>query len=831
MTIVSRHIQNTLLRERMTDKTYPPKRGGPSGRGPSKYPSKEGAKGGFKRPPSGDDRPRRPRADDEARPQRSEGARTDGDRPRPPFRPREDRPQGDRPYGDRPRPPFRPREDRPQSDRPYGDRPRSPFRPREDRPQGDRPYGDRPRPPFRPREDRPQGDRPYGDRPRPPFRPREDRPYGDRPRFEDRPRFDKPREERPRFNNAVEGVEPGTPLEGEGERIAKAMARAGFASRRDAEIMISQSRVSVNGNVLSTPAFLVKAGDVIAVDGVPIPVKEKTRLWLYNKASGLVTTDSDPEGRPTVFSALPEGLPRVVSVGRLDINTEGLLLLTNDGGLARVLEMPATGWLRRYRVRAWGEVAPAALEALADGITIDDIHYGAVEARIDRVQGDNTWLTFGIREGKNREVKRILEHLGLQVNRLIRISFGPFQLGEMEEGQVEEVKTRILKDQLGIDLARQAGVEFDLLLREGEAPEPRRAPQQERRPSADRPERSGGDRPSFRPREDRAYGDRPREDRPPRFEGRDDRPRRDDSRGDSRGERSPRVPSSDARPARPDRFAVKKSVWRQDTPTSEQDGFKSRKPFRGDDPKKARFDSADRTHKRAGSIETPDGRAVKVEKVISEKPLITRERRDETQDRDRAPRREFNTDRPRPPFRPQEDRPQGDRPRGDRPYGDRPRPPFRPREDRPQGDKPQGDRPYGDRPRPPFRPREDRPQGDRPYGDRPRPPFRPQGDRPQGDRPYGDKPQGDRPRPPFRPREDRPQGDRPYGDRPYGERNNKPRSGGYGERSRGSRDDFQPQNAGDDYKPAPTNLEGRARFNQKLRSAETSVSEPKDKGE
>ena len=192
----------------------------------------------------------------------------------------------------------------------------------------------------------------------------------------------------------------------------------------------------------------------------PLPTKERTRLFLYHKPPGLMTTEKDPEGRATVFAALPEGLPRVVSVGRLDLNTEGLLLLTNDGGLARVLAHPKTGWLRRYRVRAFGEITQDQLDGLKHGIEIDGMHYGPVEAKVDREQGSNMWLTLGLREGKNREVKRILEHFGLKVNRLIRISFGPFQLGELAQGAVEEVRTRILKDQLGPELAREAKLDF-----------------------------------------------------------------------------------------------------------------------------------------------------------------------------------------------------------------------------------------------------------------------------------------------------------------------------------------------------------------------------------
>jgi 23S rRNA pseudouridine2605 synthase len=241
-------------------------------------------------------------------------------------------------------------------------------------------------------------------------------------------------------------------------RIAKAIAHAGFCSRRDAERMIEAGRVAVDGKVLATPAYVVSAKDRITVDGKPLPKPQVLRLFRYHKPRGLVTSHKDPQGRKTVFEALPESLPRVVSVGRLDIKTEGLLLLTTDGELARHLELPSTGWLRRYRVRAHGRVTEEALDKLRQGIIIDGIHYGPVEARIDREQGANLWLTLGLREGKNREVKRIAEHFGLTVNRLIRVSFGPFALGDLAEGAVEEVKSKVLADQLGRKLATEFGL-------------------------------------------------------------------------------------------------------------------------------------------------------------------------------------------------------------------------------------------------------------------------------------------------------------------------------------------------------------------------------------
>ena len=245
-----------------------------------------------------------------------------------------------------------------------------------------------------------------------------------------------------------------------GERIAKVMARAGLCSRREAEAWIAAGRVAVDGKAIASPALDVSPEDRITVDGQPLRQRERTRLFLYHKPSGLLTSHADAKGRATIFAALPKGLPRLISVGRLDLNTEGLLLLTNDGGLARTLELPATGWLRRYRVRAHGRVRQEELDRLHNGITIDAIRYGSIEAKLEREQGANLWLTFAMREGKNREVKNVLGHLGLAVNRLIRVSFGPFQLGDLPEGAVEEVKTRILRDQLGERITALSGADF-----------------------------------------------------------------------------------------------------------------------------------------------------------------------------------------------------------------------------------------------------------------------------------------------------------------------------------------------------------------------------------
>jgi 23S rRNA pseudouridine2605 synthase len=247
----------------------------------------------------------------------------------------------------------------------------------------------------------------------------------------------------------------------EGDRIAKVIARAGLASRREAEAWIAAGRVSVNGKAISSPALNIGRRDRVTIDGQPLPGRSRTRLFLCNKPRGLVTTHSDPDGRPTIFAALPKHLPRLISVGRLDMNTEGLLLLTNDGGLARALELPATGWLRRYRVRALGRVSQETLDGLKKGITIEGVHYGPIEATLERQLESNCWLSVGIREGKNREVRRVMESLGLKVSRLIRVSFGPFELGPIAECDVKEVETAELKKALGPEIIKLAEADFD----------------------------------------------------------------------------------------------------------------------------------------------------------------------------------------------------------------------------------------------------------------------------------------------------------------------------------------------------------------------------------
>lgn len=444
----------------------------------------------------GDKRPYAPRdGGGEKRPYapRGEGFRKDGDRPR------GDRPErkfdGDRKFsrgprkefGDRPErgedKPWQKRQDRGERDsRPSREGGRSFDKPRFDRSRDDRSGEERPR--FqRSREDRPKFDRPRErrdrdhDRDRPAGRtdwqehPRSEGRFSDRPRrdneddsriFAKRPAFGGRgayRERTPDVDKRAPRPEPKPKKPG--ERIAKVVARAGLASRRDAEELITQGRVTVNGRVINSPALDVTANDTVAVDGKALPPRERTRLFMYHKPRGLMTTHADPEGRPTVFDNLPEGLPRLISIGRLDFNTEGLLLLTNDGGLARALELPDTGWLRRYRVRAHGEVTQAQLDELKKGVEVDGVKYGSIDATLERDQGANVWLVFAIREGKNREVRNVMAHLGLEVNRLIRVSYGPFQLGELAEGEVEEVKTRVLREQLGDKIATLAGADFN----------------------------------------------------------------------------------------------------------------------------------------------------------------------------------------------------------------------------------------------------------------------------------------------------------------------------------------------------------------------------------
>ncbi|HEV7255830.1 MAG TPA: pseudouridine synthase [Mesorhizobium sp.] len=584
-------------------------------------------------------------------------------------------------------------------------------------------------------------------------------------------------------------VDPPAPAE-EGERIAKRLARAGVASRREAESLIVDGRIRVNGEVLTSPAVNVSPADRIELDGQPIPAPERTRLFLFHKPAGVVTTNRDPEGRQTVFDVLPEGLPRLITVGRLDINTEGLLLLTNDGGLARVLELPSTGWVRRYRVRIHGEVDEARLKALAEGMAVEGVFYGPIEASLERRQGTNAWLNIALREGKNREVKNVMGALGLDVTRLIRVSFGPFQLGDLPEGHVQEIKGRMLRDQLGERLIAEAGADFEAEIakpfsnkptrREASSPplSDKRTPRE--RVSRDELARAGEGglirKPGRPQRGDRRGGredalDRLHTSRPERRE----EPKRSRASNvwmaaGARPEGKPKPEEGERRRSPPPK-----------RPGRDGDAKSGERPFRarreeGRDGGERRFGAS-----RPGRAEREAGR---------ERPQnFTGDRRRDDRRAPAAEGGEQRAFRPRP-FRednsearpPRRDRPEGERPAGaSRPFKPRGAPARGARPDRDEADRPS--RPRFDQPRPDRPRREGAPGEDRPKGDRP---LRPKGergarpnDRPSGDRPF--RPKGERSaRPNDRPTGDRPQrggGGRPAGEG-RGERPSKPRTGG-----------------------------------------------------
>ncbi|HEY0854061.1 MAG TPA: pseudouridine synthase, partial [Devosia sp.] len=501
-----------------------------------------------------------------------------------------------------------------------------------------------------------------------------------------------------------------------GDRLAKIIARAGLCSRRDAELWIKDGRVSVNGKVVKTPAFNVTDKDKIKVDGEPLAAKQGTRVWLYHKPAGLVVTEKDPEGRPTIFEALDEhGLPRVVSIGRLDINTEGLLLLTNDGGLKRVLELPATGWLRKYRVRAFGSVTQAQLDQLKEGVEVDGIKYGPIEATLERDLGSNVWLVVALREGKNREVKNVLASLGLTVNRLIRVSYGPFQLGDIREGEVETVRARVLREQLGKRLADEAGVDFD-----ADMPEQATAIDRKRAVNP-RLRAAAPGKPA--PKQRKALEDSTAQfrfvDRDRETDEEGARQRRDRPGGRFSQKRS-------AAPAgQPEREEPPLRTVHNEDGTTSQIRVRKPRPERPDPEDRSFRDGGFRGPKGLGG-ERPAARAEGAKSFGAKRTSKPREDGD-----DRGPRK-FGDKPPRGNFADRPKRDYGDKPRSD--FGDRP-----PRRD--FGDRPPrreaGERParsFGDKPRRDF--------GDRPGGDRPSKSFGPKkfGDKKFGDKkPFGEK--------------------------------------------------------------------------------------------
>ncbi|WP_083805651.1 pseudouridine synthase [Asticcacaulis excentricus] len=569
------------------------------------------------------------------------------------------------------------------------------------------------------------------------------------------------------------------------ERIAKVLARAGLASRREVERLIGLGKIAVNGRLLDTPATTVSPDDLITVEGKPIRKAEPTRVWRYHKPVGLMTTHQDPQGRPTVFNSLPQELPRVISVGRLDINSEGLLLLTNDGELARALELPTTGWTRVYRVRALGRTTQEALDTLKTGVTVEGVQYGPIEAKLDKAQEKadgraNLWITVSLNEGKNREVRKVLDSLGLKVNRLIRLAYGPFQLGDIEPGEVEEIGPRVVRELLGDKIdprnlpsenETQTRTPMRLRRTDGEG-----APRTGRRGGGDRfASKSEGreerrERPlsrdeAFRRKyEAKEFGERDFDERP-RFEGdgqaRDRRPEREEREWTPRAERPRRdFNTGEFRPRAEGSFKPRGDRNFGDKPRFDKP--RGERPS-GDRPQRDFKPRGEGDFKPRG--ERNFGDKPRFDKPRGERPAGDRPQRDfkPRGEGDFKPRGERNFG----------DKPRFDKPRGERPAGDRPQRDFKPRG---EGDfKPRGERNFGDKPR--F----DKPRGERPAGDRPQRDFKPRGEgnfKPRGERNFGDKPRFDKPR------GERPAGDRPQRDfKPRGEGDFKPR----GERSFGDR--------------------------------------------
>jgi 23S rRNA pseudouridine2605 synthase len=412
----------------------------------------------------------------------------------------------------------------------------------------------------------------------------------------------------------------------DGDRVAKIMARAGLCSRREAESWIADGRVAVNGAIITSPALDIGPGDKVVVDGKPLPERERTRLFLYHKPRGLVTTNSDPQGRPTIFDALPPNLPRLVSVGRLDINSEGLLLLTNDGSLARALELPSTGWLRRYRARALGHVNQATLDRIKNGMTVEGVRYGPIEATVDREQGANTWLTVGIREGKNREVRNVLGALGLKVNRLIRVSFGPFELDILREGGVSEIPTRELRSALGEHILKEVDIDLTGPISVWDPSRPVEFPRIDSRGQ----ERSGPERAERPARASRPRDNEPRDrrERPERSEREfGDRNRDDRSAPDRKfGERAPREPlKGNEAIIGGERVPVKRRIMKHHSDTHAWRGGDKplRRKYRGTPHELETPTSA----KKSEIVADRKGRQVQVERYGEKKLEVVEERR------------------------------------------------------------------------------------------------------------------------------------------------------------------------------------------------------------
>ena len=612
---------------------------------------------------------------------------------------------------------------------------------------------------------------------------------GPRSRDESRPRtegrFENRDDRKPEFGRGPKGAKPaGKPATPERtERIAKAMARAGIASRREVERLIGLGKVAVNGRILDTPAVLVKRDDVITVGGKRIGAAEPTRLWRYNKPAGLITSHNDPAGRPTVWDALPASLPRVISIGRLDLATEGLLLLTNDGELSRALELPETSLVRQYRARARGRITQEQLDTLKDGCVVDGIRYGPVDAKIEKAKekeedgqlsSANLWISVSISEGKNREVRKVLESLGLQVNRLIRLAYGPFNLGTLPLNTVEEVGPRVIRELLA-EYIRPENLPTGNTV---STP----APIPGRRPTGAIIKGLSGSAmsdPSRKPSRVRAASQAVEDgvpERPVKREG-----------------------WAKATP----KFEHKKTFKPRARPGFEDGGDRPNKPFNRE-PRSDQF--IDDRRKPAGRSfgDKPAGRS------FGDRPSGERTFGNTSEGRGSSERsfgakpagRSYG-DKPagrsygdKPAGRSFGDKPAGrsygDRPTGDRPTGDRPTGP------RSYGDKPAG-RSYGDKPagrsfgdKPAGRSYGDRPTGDRPTGERPTGP-RSYGDKPAG-RSYGDKPAGRSfgDKPAGRPSGDRPSGDRPYGGKPGG----KPAGRSFGNRPSGGKPSGKPFGGG-----------------------------------